>query len=263
MWMARDEVPVVPGLAVGPPGGVRPARRGAVMTARRPHNGSRASEMTMADDSQALAETARLEREYWRAVTRLLRDYRESRGSGTVRRGPGSGDGPDEDEGPDEGVSCHSAVQAARAAARFRAEATAARDRALRARADAESAAGRVDVARTALQRARPWQLRARIRQRGEAAREGERLAAARREAERHFASYELSLRKARTAELTAVALRRSDRAHRAAAAAVGRAMGWRPGNAPPVRLTIYAADQDGIEVRERKSRSLRDDGKN
>jgi hypothetical protein len=180
-----------------------------------------------------MAEAERLERQYWQAVTRYLEAYQES-AVGT---------------GPDQSPIYRSAAQATRAAIRLRADAAAASERARQARDDAQSAARRLNAARAALEQARPWQWRTRARLRSEAAREQQRLGAARHTLGECSASMELSTRKARDAERAAVALRRSDRAHRAAAAAAARALGWHPGALAVARVTAYIAGRDGIEA--------------
>jgi len=172
---------------------------------------------------------------YWQAVTRYLEDYRESYDPGAA----GAGGQP----------AYRSPAQAAEAAARFRADAEAAADLALRAQRDTRAAAGRLEAAAVALEKAPAWQWRVRARLRAEAHLEQERRAAALRDLDGHSAAMEHLLRQSRRSERIAAVLRRSDRAHLAAAGAAARTAGWRPGNPLPARSAVYVAGRDGIEA--------------
>lgn len=167
------------------------------------------------------------ESRYWQAVTRYLEDYRESQEDRPAYRSP---------------------AQAAEAAARFQADAEAAAGQALRAQQDTRTAARRADTARTTLDATPAWQWRVRARLRAEADREDQRRTEALRHLDEYSASMEFSLRRSRHARQIAAALRRSDRAHLAAADAAGRALGWRPGSPLPSRSTLYVAGRDGVE---------------
>lgn len=168
----------------------------------------------------------RLEGRYWQAVARYLADYSES--DVPVFRSP---------------------ARAAEAAARARASADEAAERALRAQHDTRDASGRIEAARALLKTAPAWQWRARSRARTEAARAERLRAASLRDLDEHAARMELALREYRFAAWVTAVLRRSDRAHLAAAEAAARAMAWRPGDVFPARATVFVAGRDGVEA--------------
>lgn len=183
------------------------------------------------DQSVMIVPPERLEGRYWEAITRYLEDYRES-------------------YDPRDGERAYrSPARAAEAAARFGADAEAAAEQALRAQRDTRDAASRLDAARTALKETPAWQWRVRARLRAEVALEDQRRTASLRDLDQHSAMMELSLRGFRRAERIAAVLRRSDRAHLAAAIAAGRALGWRPGTPVPSRSAVYVAGRDCTEV--------------
>lgn len=168
---------------------------------------------------------ARLAGWYWQAVARYLENYSES-------------DVP----------AYLSPAKAAEDAARFRAGANWAAEQALAAQRETRDASARVEAARAALEKAASWQWRRRARLRAEITAQGRRRDASLRALDEHAERMELSLREARRAERVAEVLRRSDRAHLAAANAAGRVLGWRPGAPVPSRVVIYVAGPAGIE---------------
>jgi hypothetical protein len=207
---------------------------------------SRAAAESLAGETWTWAEEGRLETRYWRAVTLYLADYQVSyraRAAGTAN---GSGQGAE--------PVYRSPVQASEAASRFRADAAAASGTALSAQRDALSAFSRINKAQTALLRAPRWRWRTRNRLRADAARERQHLAAAQRVFGEQSASMDLSLRESQRAGQIAVALRRDDRAHLAAAEAAGRALGWCPGQPVTSRPTRFIAGRDGIEAASRRT---------
>jgi hypothetical protein len=231
---------------------VTPSLRGPVsVPAARSRAGAATAGGSLTDESWAWAEERRLEARYWRAVTLYLAEYQVSYGP----RAAGTANGSGLDAEP----VYRSPVQASQAVSRFRADAAVASGKALSAQRDALSAFSRINKAQTALLQAPRWRWRTRNRLRAEAARERQHLAAAQHVFGEQSASMDLSLRESRRAHQIAVALRRYDRAHLAAAEAAGRALGWRPGTpvaAPPTR---FIAGQDGIEVASQRTGSDRE----
>lgn len=214
--------------------GAHPARKAALKPAVLPRQAPAARDQAVTaarDQAVTIVSAERPEGRYWQAVARYLEDFRES-------------------YDPRDGEQAYrSPAQAAEAAARFGADAEAAAEKALLAQRDIRAASSRLDAARTALEETPAWQWRVRARLRAEVALETQRRTASLRDLDQHSAMMDLSLRGSRRAERIAAVLRRSDRAHLAAAGAAARGMGWRPGIPVPSRSAVYVAGRDGTEV--------------
>ncbi len=165
---------------------------------------------------------------YDRAVDRLMADYQPSYEPGAAedewRLAPGG------ENDPYGGPFYQTAAEAAEAAGRHRADAWAAADGLERAIPLEQAARADLERLRGELRAARPWQRRRRAELREQIADADSRHEERSGDVERFLSVAEFSAGRYDDAAWVAGALRRSERAGRAAGDAVARTLGWQPG---------------------------------